>query len=67
MSNADSGHQSGHEPASREVERERERGAGRVVLDASGSQRASTRIAHEIVERVSDVSDMSVCRGLIGP
>jgi pyrimidine operon attenuation protein/uracil phosphoribosyltransferase len=33
---------------------------GRVVLDAAGIQRATTRIAHEILEREADVSDLVI-------
>ena len=39
---------------------ERENAPGRVVLDAAGIQRATTRIAHEILERQSDVSDLVI-------
>ena len=39
---------------------EREKAPGRVVLDAGGIQRATTRIAHEILERQSDVSDLVI-------
>ncbi len=60
MSNPDSGH-SGHK-YERAVERENERelARGRVVLDAAGIQRATTRIAHEILERDADVSDLVI-------
>jgi len=49
--------------ADREPERElaqRELAKGRVVLDAAGIQRATTRIAHEILERQADVSDLVI-------
>ncbi len=39
---------------------ERELAQGRVVLDAAGIQRATTRIAHEILESDSDVSDLVI-------
>jgi pyrimidine operon attenuation protein/uracil phosphoribosyltransferase len=39
---------------------ERELAPGRVVLDAAGIQRATTRIAHEILEREADVSDLVI-------
>ena len=39
---------------------ERELAPGRVVLDAAGIQRATTRIAHEILERQPDVSDLVI-------
>jgi pyrimidine operon attenuation protein/uracil phosphoribosyltransferase len=49
------------EPASAaDRELEREHAPGRVVLDAAGIQRATTRIAHEILERQSDVSDLVI-------
>ena len=41
-------------------EAERELAQGRVVLDAAGIQRATTRIAHEILEREADVSDLVI-------
>jgi len=41
-------------------ENERELAKGRVVLDAAGIQRATTRIAHEILEREADVSDLVI-------
>jgi pyrimidine operon attenuation protein/uracil phosphoribosyltransferase len=41
-------------------EAERELAQGRVVLDAAGIQRATTRIAHEILERQPDVSDLVI-------
>jgi pyrimidine operon attenuation protein/uracil phosphoribosyltransferase len=41
-------------------ESEREHAPGRVVLDAAGIQRATTRIAHEILERQPDVSDLVI-------
>jgi len=44
--------------ADREIEREH--APGRVVLDAAGIQRATTRIAHEILERQPDVSDLVI-------
>lgn len=49
-------------PPARAVERENERelAQGRVVLDAAGIQRATTRIAHEILEREADVSDLVI-------
>ena len=39
---------------------ERELAKGRVVLDAAGIQRATTRIAHEILESHPDVSELVV-------
>ena len=39
---------------------ERELAKGRVVLDAAGIQRATTRIAHEILESQPDVSELVV-------
>jgi pyrimidine operon attenuation protein/uracil phosphoribosyltransferase len=36
----------------------RDRAPGRVVLDAAGIERATTRIAHEILEREPDVDDL---------
>jgi len=39
---------------------ERELAPGRVVLDAAGIQRATTRIAHEILERQADVTDLVI-------
>lgn len=39
---------------------ERELAQGRVVLDAAGIQRATTRIAHEILERDPDLSDLVI-------
>jgi pyrimidine operon attenuation protein/uracil phosphoribosyltransferase len=39
---------------------ERELAQGRVVLDAAGIQRATTRIAHEILERNPDLTDLVI-------
>ena len=39
---------------------EREPATGRVVLDAAGIQRATTRIAHEILERNPDLTDLVI-------
>ena len=41
-------------------ESERELAPGRVVLDAAGIQRATTRIAHEILERNPDLVDLVI-------
>ena len=41
-------------------ENERELAQGRVVLDAGGIQRATTRIAHEILERNPDLTDLVI-------
>jgi pyrimidine operon attenuation protein/uracil phosphoribosyltransferase len=61
MASPDTGRKAERESA-RAVERENERelATGRVVLDAAGIQRATTRIAHEILERDADVSDLVV-------
>ncbi len=39
---------------------EREPATGRVVLDSAGIQRATTRIAHEILERNPDLTDLVI-------